>query len=162
MLLPSGVAPIRSRVRRVDIPRRGVTRLAIELLEDRTTPAAPATPVISEPLNENQLTGYFDVNMHADESSFTDADNDTHASTEWVIRQKSDNVVVWQTNFLTSVLSKYRVDFADGSHLNVEGEHDMAYLTPGKGLAQPGFAPETLAALAHEMYGDDDTVGGED
>lgn len=50
----------------------------------------------------------------------------------------------------------HRVDFEDGTHLNVEGEHDMAWLRPGDGLSQPGFATDELAALAREIHEDED------
>lgn len=49
-----------------------------------------------------------------------------------------------------------RLDFTDGSHLNVGSLHDTPILAPGRGLSQPGFDAETLDALAVEMYGEED------
>jgi glucose/arabinose dehydrogenase len=88
---------------------------ALAVLEQRLTPAIPATPVIIEPFTEHQITGTFDINMQTDPAQYFDPDGDAWNATEWVIRTQGTHVVVWETGFLEDPpLTLYRVDFSDG------------------------------------------------
>lgn len=108
-----------------------VVRVEAQPLELRRLLAAPATPVIIEPFNDGQITGTFDLNMQTDPAAYSDPDGHAWAATDWQIRQQSNQVVVWQTGFVTGPpLALYRVDFSDGAFTGpLAGRTELDYST---------------------------------
>ena len=102
-----------------------------ESLETRRVLAAPAVPVIIEPLAEGQITGTFDINLQTDPARYSDADGHAWQATEWRIREQAGGAVVWQTGFLAAPpLALYRVDFSDGTFVGpLAGRTELNYNT---------------------------------
>lgn len=102
-----------------------------ELLEPRRVFAAPATPVIIEPLTNGQITSTFDINLQTNPDLYSDPDGHAWQATEWRIRQVSTNQVVWQTGFLSAPpLTLYRTDFSDGQFVGaLAGQNQLTYST---------------------------------
>lgn len=100
-------------------------------LEDRVTPAAPATPVIIEPFAEGQTTGTFDINMQTDPGQYFDADGHAWAATDWKIRETAGGTTVWELPYTSAPpLTFYRVDFSDGQFVNsLAGKTELNYST---------------------------------
>ncbi len=111
--------------------RHKLSNWMLTTLEDRTTPAAPSTPLIIEPFNENQITGTFDINIQTDPGSYSDPDGDTWESTDWLIRETSSGSTVWQLPFTSSPpLTFYRVDFSDGQFVgSLAGKTELNFST---------------------------------
>src|SRR5689334_17831585 len=88
-----------------------------QALEERLNFAAPAAPVIIEPLTDGQVVSNFDVHMEVDPQAYSDPDGDAHQSTTWRIRETAANggATVWQAVGVTDPLSKVHIHLGDGS-----------------------------------------------
>ncbi len=106
-------------------------RLSLIRLEDRVTPVVPATPVITEPFTQGQITGTFDLNMQTDPGQYFDGDGHAWAATDWKIRETTGGATVWQLPFTSSPpLTFYRVDFSDGQFVgSLAGKTELNYST---------------------------------
>ncbi len=112
-------------------PATRPARLEVVELESRTTPAAPAAPVIIEPFVEGQVTGTFDINLQTEPTLYSDPDGHAWQATDWVIRDAGSGTTVWQVPFTSAPpLTLYRVDFSDGTFVNtLAGRTELNYNT---------------------------------
>src|SRR5688572_11685510 len=92
-------------------------RFPCEVLERRLNFAAPAAPVIIEPLTEGEVVSNFDVHMEVDPDAYSDPDGHAHQATSWQIRETAANggATVWQALNVTDPLSKYHIHLGDGA-----------------------------------------------
>src|SRR5678816_2603736 len=104
----------RARLRR---PSPALPAVCAQALEERLNFAAPAAPVIIEPLTNGQVVSNFDVHMEVDPSAYSDPDGNAHQATTWRIRETAANggAVVWQVVGITDPLSKVHIHLGDGT-----------------------------------------------
>lgn len=88
-----------------------------ETLEQRQLLAAPAAPVIIEPLTNGQLVSNFDVHMEIDPAAYFDADGHAHQSTTWQIKEPAaaGGATVWQALNVADPLSRNHIHLGDGT-----------------------------------------------
>ena len=138
--------------------RRGkVLGSVIDQLERRLVFAAPAPPVIIEPLTDGQVTGTFDINLQTEPTQYFDPDGHAWQATEWRIRQASNAQVVWETGFLTSPpsppLTLYRVDFSDGAFVGpLAGKTELAFSTSYQLVVRYRDANNEISAEAVRQF----------
>lgn len=94
--------------------RRDRFRPSVLALDDRVLPAAPAAPVIVEPLANGQVVSGFDVHMEVNPNRYSDPDGDPHRSTTWRVRESVGGPVVWQAVAVTDPLSRVHIHQGDG------------------------------------------------
>src|SRR5688500_18151048 len=89
---------------------------SVHALEERRLFAAPAAPVITEPLTNGQVVSRFDVHME-ENPNFSDPDNHEHQATSWQIGETAANggAAVWQALNISDALSKVHIHFGDGT-----------------------------------------------
>jgi len=89
----------------------------IQSLEIRRVLAAPAAPVIIEPLTNGEIVSRFDVHMEVDPTAYSDPDGNAHQATTWQIRETaaSGGAVVWQAVNISDPLSKVHIHLGDGT-----------------------------------------------
>src|SRR5687768_3854418 len=89
----------------------------LHALEPRHLFAAPAPPVINEPLTNGQVVSHFDVHMEVDPTAYNDPDGHAHHATSWQIRETPGNggAAVWQALNIDDPLSKVHIHLGDGA-----------------------------------------------